>query len=172
PAPFDKGGVKVALVTFISAGDFFQAYQAGATKQAKALDIDLQIFSGRQDAAAQRDQIEQAINLGVQAIIIDHGQPEALKDVAQKALDAGIKVVAFDVNVENPKIPQIEQSDRDLARLALEQAVTDNGDSWKAGYVYVAGIAPLDRRNETWVDVKKKHAGIDEVAMFGTLDNP
>ncbi|TIX61413.1 MAG: sugar ABC transporter substrate-binding protein, partial [Mesorhizobium sp.] len=93
PAPFDKGGVKVALVTFISAGDFFQAYQAGAAKQAKALDIDLQIFSGRQDAAAQRDQIEQAINLGVQAIIIDHGQPEALKDVAQKALDAGIKVV-------------------------------------------------------------------------------
>ena len=46
PAPFDKGGVKVALVTFISAGDFFQAYQAGATKQAKALDVELQIFSG------------------------------------------------------------------------------------------------------------------------------
>ncbi|TIT84297.1 MAG: LacI family transcriptional regulator, partial [Mesorhizobium sp.] len=29
-----------------------------------------------------------------------------------------------------------------------------------------------DRRNETWVDVKKKHSGISEVAMFGTLDNP
>ena len=110
PAPFDKGGVKVALVTFISAGDFFQAYQSGAQKQAKDLGIDLQIFSGRQDAAAQREQVEQAINLGVQGIIIDHGQPEALKDVAQKALDAGIKVVAFDVNLDNPAIPQVEQS--------------------------------------------------------------
>ena len=25
PAPFDKGGVKVALISYISAGDFFQA---------------------------------------------------------------------------------------------------------------------------------------------------
>ena len=41
-----------------------------------------------------------------------------------------------------------------------------------AGYVYVAGIAPLDRRNETWNEFKKKYPGIEEVAMFGTLDNP
>ncbi|MDX8434200.1 substrate-binding domain-containing protein [Mesorhizobium abyssinicae] len=171
PAPFDKGGVKVALVTFISAGDFFQAYQAGATKQAKALDIDLQIFSGRQDAAAQRDQIEQAINLGVQAIIIDHGQPEALKDVAQKALDAGIKVVAFDVNLDNPKIPQVEQSDHGLAKAALGQALKDNGTSFQAGYVYVAGFAPLDRRNEIWDETKKANPGIVEKARWGTVND-
>jgi ABC-type sugar transport system substrate-binding protein len=36
PAPFDKGGVKVALVAYLSAGDFYQAYQAGAQQQAKA----------------------------------------------------------------------------------------------------------------------------------------
>ena len=82
-----------------------------------------------------------------------------MKDAAQRAVDAGIKVVAFDVNVENDKIPQIEQSDRDLARLALEQAIKDNGESWKAGYVYVAGIAPLDRRDETWRDVQGEISG-------------
>jgi simple sugar transport system substrate-binding protein len=108
----------------------------------------------------------------VQGIIIQHGLTESMKEAAQRAVDAGIKVVAFDVNVENDKIPQIEQSDRDLARLALEQAIKDNGESWKAGYVYVAGIAPLDRRNETWVEFKKKYPGINEAAMFGTLDNP
>ena len=80
-----------------------------------------------------------------------------MKDAAQRAVDAGIKVVAFDVNVENAKIPQVEQSDRDLARLALEQAIKDNGESWKAGYVYVAGIAPLDRRNETWVERSRRN---------------
>src|SRR4026209_2509501 len=90
PAPFDKGGVKVALISYISAGDFFQAYQAGAEAQAKALGIDLRIFPGRQDAAEERDQLQQAINLGVQGIIIDHGLPESLKDVAQQALDAGV----------------------------------------------------------------------------------
>ena len=171
PAPFDKGGVKVALVTYISAGDFFQAYQAGAEAQAKALGIDLRIFPGRQDAAEQRDQIQQAINLGVQGLIIDHGLPESLKDVAQQAVDAGVKVVAFDVNLDNKAIPQVEQSDHELARAALDQAIKDNGTSFNAGYVYVAGFAPLDRRNEVWEEVKKANPGIVEKARWGVVND-
>lgn len=170
PAPFDQGGVKVALVSYISGGDFFEAYQSGAQAQAKKLGIDLRLFPGKQDAAEQQTQIEQAINLGVKAIIIDHGLPESLKDVANKALAAGIKVVAFDVNLDNPKIPQVEQSDHELARLALEQAIKENGESFNAGYVYVAGFAPLDRRNEVWDAFKKKYAGIKEVARFGVVN--
>ena len=170
PAPFDKGGVKVALVAYLSAGDFYQAYQAGAQQQAKALGIDLRIFPGRQDAAEQRNQIEQAINQKVQGIIVDHGLPEALKDVVQKALDAGIKVVAFDVNLDNAKVPQVEQSDHALARIALEQAAAENGKSFKAGYVYVAGFAPLDRRNEEWTAFKSKNPGVAEKVRFGVVN--
>jgi len=171
PAPFDKGGVKIALISYISAGDFFEAYQAGAQKQAKALGVDLRIFPGRQDAAEERSQVEQAINLGVKAIVIDHGLPESLKDVAQKALDAGIKVVAFDVNLDNPKIPQVEQSDHDLARLSLQAALKTSGTSFNAGYVYVAGFAPLDRRNETWEAVKKSNPGIVEKFRIGAVND-
>ena len=123
PAPFDKPGqVKIALVRYLSTGDFFQAYLAGVQSQAKALGVDLRVLDSKQDAALQADMVDQAIALGVNGIIIQHGLTESMKDAAQRAVDAGIKVVAFDVNVENPKIPQIEQSDRDLARLALEQA--------------------------------------------------
>jgi simple sugar transport system substrate-binding protein len=170
PAPFDKGGVKLALVSYISAGDFFEAYQSGAQAQARKLGIDLRVFPGKQDATEEREQIEQAINLGVKGIVIDHGLPESLKDVAQKALDAGVKVVAFDVNLDNPKIPQVEQSDHLLARLALDQAVKENGEKFKAGYVYVAGFAPLDRRDEIWTEFKKSHPGIEEVARFGAVN--
>jgi simple sugar transport system substrate-binding protein len=95
-----------------------------------------------------------------------------MKAAAQRAVDAGIKVVAFDVNVENDAIPQIEQSDYLLGKLALEQAIKDNGDSFTAGYVYVPGIAPLDRRDVAWKEVKEANPGITEAAMFGTLDNP
>ncbi|QOZ67324.1 monosaccharide ABC transporter substrate-binding protein, CUT2 family [Bradyrhizobium arachidis] len=170
PAPFDQGGVKVALVSYISSGDFFEAYQSGAQAQARKIGIDLRVFPGKQDAAEQRSQIEQAINLGVKAIVIDHGLPESLKDVAQKAVDAGIKVVAFDVNLDNAKIPQVEQSDHQLARLALEQALKENGESFNAGYVYVAGFAPLDRRHEVWEEFKKKYPGIKEAARFGVVN--
>lgn len=173
PAPFDNPGqVKIALVRYLSTGDFFQAYLSGVEAQARALGVDLRVFDSRQDAALQADMVDQAIALGVQGIVIQHGLTESMKEAAQRAVDAGIKVVAFDVNVENAAIPQIEQSDRDLARLALEQAILDNGESWKAGYVYVAGIAPLDRRDETWRAFKAKYPGINEAAVFGTLDNP
>lgn len=171
PAPFDQGGVKVALVAYISGGDFFAAYQSGVQAQADALGIDLTVFPGRQDAAEQRLQIEQAINLGVQGIVIDHGQPEALQDVVQKALDAGIKVVAFDVNIDNEAVPQIEQSDHELSRLAIGQIEADNGTEFVAGYVYVAGFAPLDRRNEVWEEFKAANPGVVEKARFGVVSD-
>lgn len=173
PAPFENPGeVNIALVRYLSTGDFFQAYLSGVERQAAALGVNLQVFDSRQDAALQADMVDQAIALGVDGIIIQHGLTESMRDAAQRAVDAGIKVVAFDVNVENPAIPQIEQSDRDLARLALEAAIADNGTEWVAGYVYVPGIAPLDRRDETWNEVKAANPGINEVARFGTLDNP
>jgi simple sugar transport system substrate-binding protein len=172
PGKFAKGGVRIALVRYLSTGDFFQAYLSGVERQAKALGIELRVFDSRQDAALQREMFEQAVGLGVDGIIVQHGLTETLKDTVAKAVDGGMKVVAFDVNVQNRKVPQIEQSDRDLARLALEQALKDNGTSFKAGYVYVAGIAPLDRRDETWQKVKAANPGIVEKARWGTLDNP
>ncbi len=171
PAPFDKGGIKVALVSLISQGDFFQAYQTGAERQARALGINLRLFPGNDDPAAERDAIQQAINLGVKAIIIDHGFPSSIDDLAAQAVADGIKV-AFDVNLNNPKIPQVEQSDHDLASLVLGQALKDNGTAFTAGLIYVAGFAPLDRRNAVWVDVKKANPGIHQVAQWGTANSP
>ncbi len=173
PAPLDNpGDVKIALVRYLSTGDFFQAYLSGVEKQAEALGVDLRVLDSRQDAALQADMVDQAIALGVDGIIIQHGLTESMKEAAQRAVDAGIKVVAFDVNVENPAIPQIEQSDYLLGKLALEQAIKDNGTDWKAGYVYVPGIAPLDRRHVAWEEVKAANPGIVEAAQMGTLDNP
>ncbi|MEN0000754.1 MAG: substrate-binding domain-containing protein [Pseudomonadota bacterium] len=173
PAPLDNpGDVRIALVRYLSTGDFFQAYLSGVEKQAEALGVDLRVFDSRQDAALQADMVDQAIALGVDGIVIQHGLTESMKEAAQRAVDAGIKVVAFDVNVENEAIPQIEQSDYLLGKLALEQAIKDNGTEWNAGYVYVPGIAPLDRRHVAWEEVKEANPGIVEKAQMGTLDNP
>jgi simple sugar transport system substrate-binding protein len=171
PTPFDKGGVKIALVSYLSQGDYFEAYEAGVARQAKALGVDLRIFQGKQDAAQQREQIEQAISLGVQGIIVSHGQPESLKDVVQKAIDSGIKVVAKDVDLANPNVPEISQSDHEIARQALDQAIKDNGTSFPAGYVFVAGFRPLELRGEIWADVKETHSGIVEKARWGAVDS-
>jgi len=47
--------------------------------------------------------IEQAITLEVDGLIINNGKPEALKNVAYKAVDAGIKVVAYGPWIPAPK---------------------------------------------------------------------
>jgi simple sugar transport system substrate-binding protein len=171
PAPFDKGGVKVALVSYLSQGDYFEAYEAGVARQAKALGVDLHIFQGKQDAAQQREQIEQAISLGVQGLIVSHGQPESLKDVVQKAVDAGIKVVAKDIDLGNPKVPLNSQNDHEIARQVLNQALKDNGSSFPAGYVFVAGFRPLELRGEVWAEIKKANPGIAEKAVWGAVDS-
>jgi simple sugar transport system substrate-binding protein len=171
PAPFDKGGVKIALVSYLSQGDYFEAYEAGVARQAKALGVDLHIFQGKQDAALQREQIEQAISLGVQGLIVSHGQPESLKDVVQKAVDAGIKVVAKDVDLGNPKVPLISQNDHEIARLVLNQALKDNGQNFPAGYVFVAGFRPLELRGEIWAETKKANPGIVEKGVWGAVDS-
>ncbi|MGK0227400.1 MAG: simple sugar transport system substrate-binding protein [Gammaproteobacteria bacterium] len=173
PAPLDNpGDVKIALVRYLSTGDFFQSYLSGVETQAAAIGLDLRIFDSRQDAALQADMVDQAIALGVDGIIIQHGLTESMKEAAQRAVEAGIKVVAFDVNVENEAIPQIEQSDYLLGKMALDQALADNGNSFTAGYVYVPGIAPLDRRDVAWQETKAANPGIVEASQVGTLDNP
>ncbi|MBV8417937.1 MAG: substrate-binding domain-containing protein [Verrucomicrobia bacterium] len=170
PAPFDKGHVKIALVSYLSQGDYFEAYEAGVARQAKALGVTLRIFQGKQDAALQREQIEEAIGLGVNGIIVSHGQPESVKDVVQKALDAGIKVIAKDIDLGNPKVPLISQNDHEIAGQVLAQALKDNGTSFPAGYVFVAGFRPLELRGEIWADVKKSNAGIVQKAQWGAVD--
>jgi simple sugar transport system substrate-binding protein len=170
PAPFDRGGVRIAVVNFVDGGDWLQAFEAGTKRQARALKVDLRVSEARQDPNVQRQLIEQAITLKVDGIVINNGKPEALKDVAQRALDAGIKVVAYDVNLDNPKIPQIEQNDRDMARLVLEQAVKEQGDGFKGGVIYVAGFAPLDHRYAEWQAFGRQHS-IDEKAVWGVVND-
>lgn len=170
PAPFDKKTVNVAVISFLGSGDWLQAFEAGVKRQADALGINLTVSQARNDNDAQRNLVEQAINLGVDGIVINNGRPEVLKDVTQKALDKGIKVVAYDVNLDNPQIPQIEQSDKDMAKLVLEQAIKDNGDGFVAGAVYVAGFAPLDRRYAVWKDFVEKHK-LTEKAVWGVVND-
>ncbi|KAE9528333.1 substrate-binding domain-containing protein [Testudinibacter aquarius] len=169
---FQNQKFKIAHVRYLSQGDFPEQYLNGVKKQSQSLGMKLDVYDARQDAALQRNQLEQVIMKGYDGIILQHGFTDSLKDLAEIAVKNGIKVVAFDVNAENPNIPQINQDDHEIARLSLSQAVKDNGDSWKVAYVYVPGIPPLDRRDEVFAKFKEKYPNIKEIARFGTMNNP
>ena len=96
PAPLDDPGkVKIALVRYLSTGDFFQAYLGGVESQAEAIGVDLRVFDSRQDAALQADMVDQAIALGVDGIIIENfgDVPFVKNDISKRTLASFTSVV-------------------------------------------------------------------------------
>lgn len=171
PAPFDKGGVRVALIVYLSGGDYYQNYEAGVKRQADELGIELRSFQGRQKPDEEREQIRQAINLGVDGIIIAGGKGEAVSDVVQEAIDAGITVVAQNITLPQKEVVVIDQDESKQLDLVLGQAVKDNGDAFKAGYIYVEGFPALDKRDVAWKAFKAAHPKVEQLAQWGAVDD-
>jgi simple sugar transport system substrate-binding protein len=170
PEKFQKP-VKIALVRQLASGDFFQQWLLGANQQAKALNIQLQISDARNNNDQQATDLQRAIDQKPAAIIVDHGLASTVNPLIDKAVAAGIPVVAFDVETKNPKVVSIQQSDVDAGKRISEELVKGIGGKGDVGYVYVAGFAPLDRRNRGWNEVKKANPGIKQVAHFGKVSD-
>ncbi len=159
PAPFDKGPVKIALVQYSGAGDYFELWTAGARKQAEAVGFTMQRFDAEADDARQAADMKTAIGSGVAGIIVDHGRSPTLCPLINQAIDAGIAVVVYDVKVAEcaPKAVETAQNDVDLATLVLTQMAKDIGDGVPVGYVNSFVIAPLERRDVVWKKFVAEH---------------
>jgi simple sugar transport system substrate-binding protein len=159
PAPFDKGPVKIALVQYSGAGDYFEQWTAGARKQGDAAGFDIQSYDARADPAKQASDMDSAIASGVKGIIVDHGLARPMCPVIRKATDAGIAVVVYDIEITQcaPKAVKTAQNDADLVTLVLSQMAKDLGDGIPVGYVTVFGIEPFDRRDVAWKKFRTEH---------------
>lgn len=167
PAPFDSGDVEIAIVQQSGTGDYFQQYLNGTRQQVEALGASLSVYDAQGDNAQQAAQLEQAIAAGVDGIIVRHGLPDTLCPGVNDALDAGIPVIIYDVEILEcaPDAVQTQQSDALMASLVLDQMVEDLGQGLDVGYVNVAGIAPLDRRHVVWEEYKEDN---DWTELFHT----
>jgi simple sugar transport system substrate-binding protein len=152
PAPFDKGPVKIALVQYSGAGDYFQLWTKGAQQQADAVGFTMEAYDAKADDAKQAADLKTAIGTHPAGIIVDHGRSSTLCPLINQAIDAGIPVVVYDVKVAEcaPKAVETAQNDVDLATLVLTQMAKDIGDGVTVGYVNPFVIAPLERRDVVW----------------------
>lgn len=172
PAPFDADGVKIAIVQQSGQGDYFQQYLNGTRQQADALGVDLSVFDAQGDNATQATQLDQAIASGVDGIIIRHGLPDTLCEGVNQALDKGIVVAIYDVEIQQcaPEAVQTQQSDALMASLVLDQMASDIGTGVEVGYVNYDGIAPLDRRDAVWQEYLTKQSW-DQKFKTGNFTN-
>ncbi|WP_375406137.1 substrate-binding domain-containing protein [uncultured Amnibacterium sp.] len=165
-----KKAVNIALVRQLSTGDFYEQYLSGAQAEAKKLGVNLSTFSADGDNAKQATQLQQATAAKPGAIIVDHGFTDSLKAPVAAAIAAKIPIVSFDVDTGSTDVTTVDQSDATIAKDITDKLVSDTGGSAEVIYAYVAGYAPLDKRDAVWKTVKAANTGLKQVAQVGVVN--
>jgi simple sugar transport system substrate-binding protein len=162
--------VKIKVIRKIGGDDHTAQYLAGAKQEGESLGLQVDVFTANGDTAKFHDAINQALNQDYDGFLISHGDDAATKDDIQKLVDAGKKVVTFD---SNPDIAQVEgvtltsQDDEALAKLALDQLVSDTNGEANIVYLWVDGFPPMVRRNKVYQETLAANPDIKEVGRFG-----
>jgi simple sugar transport system substrate-binding protein len=163
--------VSIALVRQLGAGDYYEQWLSGAQAEAKKLGATLTVSDADNDNAKQALQLQQATAAKPGAIIVDHGFTDSLKAPVRAAIDAKIPVVSFDVDTGNTGVTTVDQSDATIAKDITDRLVSDTGGKAEVIYAYVAGYAPLDKRDAVWKTVKASNSGLKQVAQVGVVND-
>jgi simple sugar transport system substrate-binding protein len=168
PAPKGKNGeVKVALVAEFTTGTHASQYVSGVKKAAEESGIELVISDANNNQAKMASYLDTAINQDVDGIIIKHGRTETLEPGVKRAVEKGIPVVAFDVELNVDGVTTIDQDDYMLALLALKQLAQDIDGEGNIVNIFVGGFAPMEKRNRVYEIMLQRYPGINEIARFG-----
>lgn len=159
----------VALVRELCVGDFFTQWLAGAQAEAKALGMKMVTYCANGDEAQMAADMQTAITLHVNAIILDHGRTQTMEPVIEQALSHHIAVVTFDLESPDRRVSTIDQNDLKLGLDITDEMMNVMDGQAKVGYVYVSGFLPLDKRNAEWLDIQKFFPSMQQVATWGTV---
>lgn len=168
----ELAGKKVALIMEFNTGTFSQQYVQGVTEEVKKFGGELTTFVAENDKAKMSSLLESAVNQNFDIILTDHGAAEFLEPGIKKAVEKGIAVVVFDALVEVPGVTVLSQDDQSMAALSLEQLKQDSGGKGNIVKVWVAGFAPMERRDVEYKKFLEENPEIKEIASFGTASNP
>jgi simple sugar transport system substrate-binding protein len=167
--PSSLAGKRIALIMEFNQGTFSAQYVAGVTEQVEKLGGKVTVFSADNDMSKMVANLDAAVNQRFDGILIDHGKPEALEAGVKKALERKIPVVAFDVDLKVPGVPVLSQGDELMAKMTLEQMAKDIGGKGNIVKVWVAGFAPMERRQIAYKEFMDKNKDIKEIATFGAV---
>ncbi len=165
-------GKRIALVMQFNQGTFSAQYIDGVKKQAAKFGGEVTVFASDNDLSKMASNLDAAVNQKFDGILIDHGNADALTAGVNKAKEAGIPVVAFDAALGIEGVTDLSQNDQKMAEQTLEQLAKDAGGKGNIVKVWVAGFAPMERRQESYAAFQKKYPDIKEITSFGDASNP
>lgn len=158
---------KIALIMQINLGTFSAQYIEGVKEQVEKFGGSVTVFTSEGDLAKMSSNLDAAINQNFDGILIDHGTKEALTSGIEKAKEAEIPVVVFDADVEVEGVPVLQQGDQQMAEMTLNKLAEDAGGKANIVKIWVAGFAPMERRQVAYEQFLHENSDIKEVAAFG-----
>lgn len=112
----------VALAINYTGSGFMTAIMNGLEKKFESEGYRFEVASAENDSLVQIQQIENFVSMGADLIIIMAVDPTGLVDVCQRAMDAGVKILAFTKPTENYNI-FMGSSDVLIGKQAAEMAL-------------------------------------------------
>ncbi|MFD2673108.1 sugar ABC transporter substrate-binding protein [Marinicrinis sediminis] len=158
---------RIALVMQQNLGTFSSQYIEGVREQVEAFGGELTVLDANTDLARMASNLDSAVTQRFDGILIDHGTAEALQQGVEKALEKEIPVVAFDAQVDVPGVPVLEQNDQKMAEATLNSLGEELEGKGNIVKIWVAGFAPMERRQESYAAFLEANPGINELASFG-----
>ncbi|MFC4811651.1 sugar ABC transporter substrate-binding protein [Paenibacillus sp. GCM10023250] len=165
-------GKKIALIMQFNQGTFSAQYVDGVTKQVEKYGGKVTVLASDNDLSKMVTNLDTAINQKYDGILLDHGNADALTNGVNKAVAAGIPVVAFDSGLSVEGVTSLAQNDQMLADKSLEALAKDAGGKGNIVKVWVAGFPPMESRQITYASFLKKYPDIKEIAQFGDANQP
>ena len=173
PASNPLAGKKVALIMRLNTGTFSAQYVDGVKKQIAKFGGEVTVLGSDNDLSKMTANLDSAVNQKFDGILLDHGDPAALTAGVQKALAAGIPVVAFDSALGGVEgVTNLAQNDQKLAEFTLEKLAEEAGGKGNIVKVWVAGFPPMESRQISYKAFQDKYPDIKEIAAFGNASNP
>jgi len=118
---------------------FFASMDNGVKAAAEELGATYTAQDGRQDLAAQNDQIDAFIQQGLDVLLINAVDSDGIGPAVQRAVDAGITVVAVDVGAKNAQAT-VTTDNVQAGQLACESLIEQIGGT---GNILIVDGTPI-----------------------------
>ncbi|MBD0423738.1 substrate-binding domain-containing protein [Streptomyces sp. TRM S81-3] len=113
---------------------------------------EIQYNNARQDASLQAQQVDTMITNKVDVLILDAVDAKAIKNSVQKAVDAGIKVVAYDRLAEGPISAYTSFDNTAVGKTQGEALLKALGDKAKSGQIVMMNGSVTDPNAKQFKD--------------------
>jgi AI-2 transport system substrate-binding protein len=156
----DDKDIQVVFIPKMTGNAFFESGNDGAQEMAKKVGFKVKYDGAPEGTVANQVQIiNSAVNSGADAIAISSVSSDGLNQALKKALDAGVKVVTWDSDVD-PKYRSVyvnQGTPEILGKMLVDMAAQqmDNPDDVKkVGWFYSSPTVP---DQNSWVNYANKY---------------